>query len=374
MDYKQLNENALIITREPLAGASVTNLLRLLTQNRFRIDVRYMPRMLYTMTISSLMTLSRIKEYAQFEKAIQKTEITQSPLFILGHWRSGTTYLHNLLSLDSTFGYFSTFHASLPSVFLGNEAYIKSIVASSLPEKRPMDDVAMGLELPQEDEFALAAVTPYSANHGLCFPRNATYYNRFIFMDDVPQKIKDEWKDVYLHLIKKETLYRDGKRLVLKNPANTARIKLLLELFPEAKFIHIYRNPYYVYQSMMKLLLNLIPLMCVQKPPEITVVEQQVLQVYKRMYMKYLTERTDIPKENLIEVRYEDFIQQPLTQVKNIYSTLHLNGFKQSEKKFTEYILSQTQVKKQKYVLDENVKEKIYREWTFAFDAFQYEK
>jgi hypothetical protein len=374
MEYVQLKKNALIVTREPLAGASLTNLVRLLIQNRFRIDGRYLPRMLYAMTISGLMTPLRIREHLQFDTAIKKTEIEHHPLFILGHWRSGTTYLHNLFSLDETLGYFSTFHASLPGVFLGSEPLINSFVAKSLPKKRPMDEVPMGPAYPQEDEFALAAVSLYSANHGLCFPKNADYYNKFIFMDDVPQKIRDEWKKVYHYLIQKETLSSGGKQLVLKNPANTGRVNLLLEMFPDAKFIHIHRNPYHVYQSMMKLLLSIVPYMCLQQPPEIPVVEQQVLRVYKQIYINYLKERTSIPEGHLVEVRYEDFIQRPLEHLRLVYTTLNLGGFAGSEKKFRDYIATQEHMKKQRYSLDEHLKEKIYSEWDFAFEAFHYEK
>jgi hypothetical protein len=313
-----------------------------------------------------------MKEHLKFDKIIKETEVQNDPIFILGHWRSGTTYLHNVLSLDKNLGYFSTFHTSLPGIFLGSETLFKSFVALSLPEKRPMDDVTMGIDLPQEDEFALAAFSTCSANHGLCFPRNAEYYNRFVFMEDVPQKAIDKWKEVYHYLLKKETLYRDGKQLVLKNPANTARVKLLLEMFPEAKFIHIYRNPYHVYLSMMKLLMSIVPFMCVQKPPKIEEIEKQVLYVYKQMYMKYLKERNDVPKGNLVEVRYEDFIQQPLKELKNIYTKLQLDGFNKSEKTFKEYIASQTNVKIQKYIIDESIKQRIYRAWKFAFDNFDY--
>lgn len=374
MEYAKLNENALTVTREPLAGTSLSNLVRLLVQNRFNIDGRYLPRIIYAMTISGLMTPLRIKEHIQFDTTIQKTDIPYHPIFILGHWRSGTTYMHNILSLDISLGYFSTLHAAFPDIFLGSEPLIHSFVTKSLPKKRPMDDVTMGPGFPQEDEFALAAVSPYSANHGLCFPKNAAYYNRFIFMDDIPQKIRDEWKAIYRYLIQKETLYSHGKRLVLKNPANTARVMLLLEMFPEAKFIHIYRNPYHVYQSMVKLLLSIVPYMCVQYPPKIPVVEQQVLQVYKKMYTKYLRERSHVPKENLVEVCYEDFIQAPLEQMRYIYTKLNLGEFQESEKKFSDFIQSQTQVKKQKYLLDQNLKEKIYTEWKFAFEAFHYKK
>lgn len=372
MDPMYLKENPLIVTKEPLAGDTLPNLFRLLIENKFEIDFRYIPRILYTVTISSMMTPFRIIEHLRFDKTIEETEILNDPVFILGHWRSGTTYLHNVLSLDKNLGYFSTFHASLPGVFLGSETLFKSFVTVSLPEKRPMDDITMGADLPQEDEFALAASSIYSGNHGLCFPRNAEFYNRFVFMEDVSQKVIDTWKEVYRYLLKKETIYRDGKRLVLKNPANTARVKLLLEMFPEAKFIHIYRNPYHVYRSMMKLLMSIVPFMCVQQPPKSEEIEKQVFYVYKQMYTKYLKERNYIPKGNLIEVRYEDFIQQPLKELKNIYTKLQIDGFKKSETTFNEYIASQTKVKLQKYIIDENIKQRIYREWKFAFDNFDY--
>ncbi len=374
MEYACLKENAFNVRREPLAGASLTNLLFLIAQNRFQIDTRYIPRILYALTVSSVLTPLRIKEFVQFDKSIINTEVPHHPIFILGHWRSGTTYLHNLLTLDPAFGFFTTLHAALPNIFLGNEALVNPFVKASLPEKRPMDDVRMGPPLPQEDEFALAAVTPYSGNHGLCFPRNVERYYRFIFMEDVAQEIKEEWKKTYRYLIQKETLYRNGRQLVLKNPANTARVQLLLEIFPDAKFIHIYRNPYHIYRSMMKLLLNIVPFMCVQNPPTISEVERQVFRVYKQMYVKYFKERTAISNDHLIEIRYEEFIKNPLEQMHDVYKKLGLPGFEESEKTYAEYIASQTQLKTDQYILAEREKEKIYEEWGFAFDTFQYEK
>ena len=374
MNYVNLKENTLVVTKEPLAGDTLSNLLRLLVQNRFKIDFRYMPRMLYAITISSIMAPFRIKEHITFEKTIKETEIKHDPIFILGHWRSGTTYLHNVLSLDKNLGYFSTFHAMLPSVFLGSEKRFKPFVASSIPKKRPMDDVSMRADLPQEDEYAISTLSPYSINHSLCFPRNAEFYNRFACMDNISKNVIEEWKEIYLYLLKKETLYRDGKRLVLKNPANTARVTLLLEMFPNARFVHIYRNPYSLYFSMMRFLSSIIPFLCVQKPPEIWEAEKQMMRAYKQIYKKYFKEKRHIPKENLVEIRYEDFIQHPLEKIRGIYTHLHLDGFQESEKTFKKYIASQKSVKTHTYKMDEDLKEKIYKEWRFVFDEFGYDK
>jgi hypothetical protein len=373
MDNVQIKENVLLVTFEPLAGTSLPNLMRLLLENRFDIDVRYLPRLLYAITIASLAVPLRIKEHLQFDSTIKKTEIKHDPIFILGHWRSGTTFLHNLLSLDATRSYVSTLHALIPSVFLGSEKLVNSLVAKSLPKKRPMDDISVMPEFPQEEEFAIAALCPYSPYHELCFPRNATYYNRYISMDNVSQEIRDSWKTIYRYILQKETLSCGGKQLILKNPSNTARVNLLLEMFPNAKFIHIYRNPYHVYRSMMKIT-SLVPYICLQRPPTASVVEHQVFQVYKQMFKKYFNERARIPQKNLIEVRYEDFIERPFEHVKDIYSRLDLDGFEASEKNFKDYIASLKYPNKQRYTLDEHLKERIYTEWKFAFDAFHYEK
>lgn len=374
MEYVSLKESTLRVTQEPLAGTSLLNLMRLLLENKFSIDCRYLPRLLYAMTICGLTTPLRINEHLRFDSIIRNTKIDRHPIFILGHWRSGTTYVHNLLSLDTTRGYLSTLHALIPDVFLGSGTLLSRIVATSLPAKRPMDDVSMGSALPQEDEYALAALCPYSPNHEMCFPRNASFYHKYISMEDVPQTIQDRWKATYRYLLQKETVFCMGKQLVLKNPSNTARVRLLLEMFPDAKFIHIYRNPYDVYQSMMKLILSIVPHMCLQRPPPTPVVSQQVLQIYGQMYQKYLRQKGSIPRQNLVEIRYEDFIQRPLEHVQDLYSRLGLDGFDVSVDSFTDYIASQHHIRKQQYTMDKQLKERIYSEWKFAFDAFEYEK
>ena len=140
----EMEGNVFDVVYEPLAGSNFINLLHLLVQNRFRVSIRYMPRMLYATTLSSIIAPFRIVERLKFGKAIQQTEIKDSPIFIIGHWRSGTTYLHNLLSLDKNLGYCSTFCSVIPGAFIVGEKMFKPVVTASIPEKRPMDDVAMG--------------------------------------------------------------------------------------------------------------------------------------------------------------------------------------------------------------------------------------
>ena len=69
------------------------------------------------------------------------------------------------------------------------------------------------------------------------------------FTQFLSQKYWDGWKKEYLQTIKYITFKSKGKQLVLKSPPNTERICLLLQMFPQAKFIYIYRNPYHMYYS-----------------------------------------------------------------------------------------------------------------------------
>ena len=369
----EIKEDIFDVVYEPLAGANLTNLLRLSAQNKFRISFRYMPRFLYAVMLSSIISPFRIAEKIKFDKHIRKTEVSHPPIFIMGHWRSGTTYLHNLVSLDKNFGYCTTFHSVIPGAFIAGEKVLKPIVASSIPETRPMDDVPMGPDLPQEEEYALGAFTPYAYYNGWCFPKNMAFYNRYVSMDNVSRNSIKEWEKAYLYLLKKLTFFWKGKRLILKNPSNTARIKLLLNMFPDAKFIHIYRNPYNVFFSMLKFMVKVLPRYCVQNPIKKEEMEEMILDVYSKLYKKYFEEKNLIPEGNIVEVRYEDFIQQPLNELERIYGGLGLEGFEENKKVFGNYIAAQSRIKTSKYKQDKEIKGRIYKNWEFAFDKLGYE-
>lgn len=365
--------DVLEFTKEPLAGSNLTNLLRLCAQNNFYIGWQYIPRFLYTLLLSSIMGPVKTYEKLRYGHAIIETEIKHHPLFIIGHWRSGTTYLHNVLSQDQNFGFITTFQAYIPGLFLTGEKLFKPVVGRSLPKKRPMDGVDMGADLPQEDQYAVGALSPFSYYHGWCFPRHMDYYYDRVFLDDQSTVTKNEWKRVYRYLLKKATLSVGGKRLVLKNQDNTVHIPLLLNMFPQAQFVNIHRHPYQVYSSMMKFLRIAVPLYCLQKPPSESVLEEIMMDFYARFIKKYLVDRDMIPDGLLAEMRYEDFIQNPLKETQHMYETLSLSGFKEAEPYFKTYLKTQIDFKSDTYQLSKETKKRIYNRWQFAFDAFGYE-
>ena len=140
---------------EPLTGFTTKNVGRLLVQNKFRLGPLYLPRFIYATTMGTILSPLRIRESRQYKKIIEQTKIKDDPLFLLGHWRSGTTFLHNLMSLDSSFGYCTTYHTVIPEAFLASEKITRPLVESSLPPTRPQDNVELHPDTPQEEEYAL---------------------------------------------------------------------------------------------------------------------------------------------------------------------------------------------------------------------------
>ena len=360
------------VTFTPLPGSTFINLLRLLAQNRFRVDAVGIPRILYSIAMSAAMSPLNVLEKLRFDKKIKGTEI-KPPIFIIGHWRSGTTYLHNLLSQNPNFAYPTTFQTVTPGVFLGSEKLIKPMVEASLPPTRPEDNVPLGADLPQEEEYAMGNLCPYSFYNGWCFPRKMNFYYKFVCMDEVPQRAVEEWKEIYIYYLKKITFANNGKQLVLKNPSNTARIKLLLEMFPDAKFVHIYRNPYHVFLSMKRDIESEMPLYCVQEPRDDGEMEKEMADLYNKMFKKYFEEKKLIPEGNFSEVRYEDLIENPLREVKRVHKELGLPGFDENKDNFVRYIDAQKEIKPHVYNIDKQLKEKIYDYWKLTIDRWGYD-
>jgi omega-hydroxy-beta-dihydromenaquinone-9 sulfotransferase len=369
-----VRENVFDVMYEPLAGSSLTNLFRLATQNRFRISPRYFPRFAYALLMCTILSPFRIKEYMTESKKVRLTKVNNDPVFIIGHWRSGTTYLHNLLSLDSSFGYCSTFHATLPHVFLQSEDLLKPLLSASIPTKRPMDDAAMGPDLPQEEEYAIANIIPDGYYNGWCFPYNMNQYMNHVHIDGLSEASQKEWADTYEFFVKKLTRYHQGKQLILKNPAHTARLAILKKMFPNAKFIHIHRNPFEVYYSMEKFMCIVLPRYCVQRPPSLHQMKKFILSMYTQLYQTYLEQKSKINSEDLIEIPYESFIENPGYELKKIYEYFDMTLSSETTKKIHAYLDSQKNFKRSQYAMNESLKEEILENWSFAFDAFQYSK
>lgn len=243
-----------------LLGCTLSNWVKLLWQNRDKpIYWKSLPKFIYITVVIILLTPVRLIEKIVFDIKVKKTKIDLDPVFVLGHWRSGTTYLVNMLSQDEQFGVTNAIHCFCPNMFLSCYKALEWLLGRILPKNRHMDNVPLDTVSSQEEEFAIANMSTISNYHLCFFPRNHLKYQKYAYFKDMSDEEIKEWKEKYLFILKKVTYQLKGKRLLLKSPTNTSRVKHLLELFPNAKFIHIYRNPYKVYVSTKRLYEKFFP-------------------------------------------------------------------------------------------------------------------
>ncbi|MHA1774169.1 MAG: sulfotransferase family protein [Candidatus Heimdallarchaeota archaeon] len=345
--------------REPLMGSTLTILWKLTFQNKLRIAPKYWYRFGMTNLITSLYAPLRIAERIRFGRKIKKVKITAAPVFIIGHWRTGTTLLHYLLSLDDGWAFAINKEVYLPFLMFTAQKLVDKMLDFALPERRPMDDVKLGKDLPGEEEFALAIRGVKSFYYSFMFPRNIHHYSKYLTMKTCSKKEREKWKRRYYNFLQKLTLKKNGKRLLLKSPTNTGRIDLLQELFPKAKFIFLKRNPYETYVSTKHLFQKLLPYFSFQKWQE-EKVNDQLLSNLKELWQSYQKAKIGMAENALVEVPYEQLIQKPLEEVKRIYKQLQLRLWgRNTGEKIDLFLREQATFKPNKHFIDQKLIEKV---------------
>lgn len=351
-------------------GFLLSDWLRLLRDNRFSVSPAYFLRAASAsasiLANSSIAQIERMRYGADVEKTTVK-----APLFVLGHWRSGTTYLHKLLALDEQFAFPNLYQVSLPHIFLSTEFAATRLTRFQLPRTRPFDNVRQTWEMPYEDEMATAMLTLRSPYLCGLFPQRTEFYDRYLTFCEVSQQEINEWRTGLLLFLKKLT-WKHQRPLVLKSPPHTCRIRLLLDLFPDARFVHIHRNPYTVFQSTMHLIDRGFPLTRFQRSDQVDW-EARTLRVYREMYERFFEERSLIPDGHFHEVAFEDLEKDPIRQMGSIYEALNLPGFRDVESRLQDYVDSTAGYKKNEFSdLAGDMRKRIASEWQRTFDEWRY--
>jgi len=222
-----------------------------------------------------------------------------------------------------------------------NNPIISRLIGLHLPEKRPMDNVLMDLDFPQEEEFALSNLSTQSCYHWWNFPEKMIeYFEKYALLQNLSLAEYQKFKTTYLNLLKKIHLANNRKRLLLKNPVNTGRIPLLLELFPNAQFIYLHRHPNEVYHSTVKLHLKLLERFTLQKYDS-TKIKKNTQRFYHQFLEKYEQDKQLISASNLIEINYRTLLEYPLDTLKEIYTHLQIPDFESNCCAFQSFIESQ---------------------------------
>lgn len=338
-------------------------------RKNFPIDYSLSLRAL-SITTQSIKNSFWAKHDRRFESQFKDVAI-QPPLFILGHWRNGTTHLHNLITQDQRFGYPNGYQVSFPHTFLSTEKRETRLVSFFLPRRRPMDNVEMTLAAPQEEEFALCAATFKSPCMAWVFMRQKEQFEKYLTFRDVQGAEVAEWRDAFYTFLKK-LQWRDNRPFVLKSPPHTARIRLLLELFPNAKFVHIHRDPVPVFQSTRRTFEIMATWHNLQKL-DVPDLDDWLIRQYRVMYDAFFEDRSRIPAGHYCEIAFEDLERDPIGEIQKIYRTLNLPDFSTFQPALQKYVDSLAGYKKNTFAeLDPSLKSRLRREWHKCFDEWGY--
>lgn len=353
----------------PLMGANLHTLLTLFVRNgtgRYPIHL--------TIILAAAFLRWPFSTYERWQ--VTRTSLPESappPIFIVGHWRSGTTFLNNILSQSPQFACVSPIATGIPWDFLTIGKLMRPLLEKALPKNRFIDRVSVDPDSPQEDEIALASMQLVSFYHGLYFPKNFTQkFNKGIFFEDCSNQEIEAWKWSIQHFCKKLQIEHPDRQVLIKNPVYTARIRRLRQIWPNAKFIHIYRNPYRVYQSMLNFYKKLFPELALQ-PFDHVPISEIVLQSYPKMMQALLEDSSAIPPENFIEFSFEQFEADPIRLLQKTYDQLDLTGWEQVKPAFQEYVDAQKTYRKNQYAFPKEDIEQVKAHWHPFIQRWGYE-
>lgn len=314
-----------------------------------------------------------------YRKKLKKFKPEHPPLYILGHWRSGTSFLQSLLGESPQFVYHTKFQTFFPESFLLTEKTIKQAATAVLEYvgltrswDRGIAHNFSSLDTSSEIEISMMnQAKPYSFHWGQVFPKFWKYYfNRYLFWDDISESEIKNWKENVKYLNKKVNFLHPNCQVLVKNPGDTARVKAILDIYPDARFIFVHRNPYEVFYSSVKLWNKILSNLSLQ---EITLdeIKNAILYIYKRVHEKYFDSKKRIPADNLVEIAYEDLRKKPLKVMKHVYNELGIMGFDSAKPAFEKYVNAMKHKPTEYAFVNEDI-DRINKEWAFIFKQLGY--
>lgn len=357
-------------------GMTLSAWLRVLRERARDVNwLLYGHRVLALTVAACVNSLVSVVDWLAYGRAVSRQEVRDDPVFILGHPRTGTTLVYNLLAIDdASFIFPTTYSCCFPATCLTLRP-LKRLVGLSLPRTRPMDNMELGLDMPQEDELGTTQLSGGVSTYMplLFMTRAKDYFPLFTFERAAPGLL-EAWRAGLLELLRKSALlaggYR-GRRMLLKSPPHTARIALLDRLFPRSSFIYIHRHPYEIFLSAANMAEKTYSLTYLDDPTDMQI-QEFILSQFELLLDEYLRQRAALPPSRLLELRFDEFERDPAAGVRAIYA--HFGWPMPRAAELETYCATLAAYQKNAFrELPDGLKRLVYRRWRKAFDVFGYE-
>jgi hypothetical protein len=352
-------------------GSDYSAWVRLLIRNRFAVE----PSHWYIAAIASVVTVGNMAlrwiQENLYGDRIRATELVAPPVFVVGHWRTGTTLLHELLVLDPRHTCPTTLQCFVPNHFLLTEGLLKQYGRILVPDRRPMDNMVAGWDKPQEDEFALCLLGLPSPYADLAFPNRPPTYPGSLDLSGLTPAQLAHWRRTFVRFLRALT-YRDPRRLVLKSPPHTARIRVLLEMFPDARFVHIVRDPHVVFPSTVNLWKSLGRTHGLQSVRDERRIREKVFAEFRVIYDRLEEARALIPPGRFHEMRYEQLVKDPVGEMRKVYEAVGLGEFETVRPRLEEFARDWADYETNKYQLTDADRAEVAARWGDVIRRYGY--
>lgn len=261
-----------------------------------------------------------------------KNHPIEKPLFILGNFRSGSTFLHRLLSRDAeTFTSLTTwdiyltpsvtqkkltqFVARLDNKYFGRTLH-RALYAFDRATLGKIKIHPISFFQPEEDEnIHMHIWDGYFVT--FLFPFMDEFPDYLHFDEALNAEHKKRIMTFYKSMLQRH-LYATGKKhFVSKNPAFSAKIETLVEFFPDARILYLARNPL----DMLPSTVSWINYARNQfsGPNEGYLYTEEILEMTGHWYRHPLQYLDAHPSPRHLIVNYEDLIQRPEAVIRKFY-------------------------------------------------------
>ena len=365
LNFENLPANTLI-------GADWKTFKKLTKENPY--DKGFRTKYYITKSVCRLLSLMAPIQERRYQKLLADKPLEHDPLFILGHWRSGTTFVHNIFAQDEHFAHTTTYQTVFPHLMMFGQPFFKFMMKIVMPSHRPTDGMELTPDQPQEEEFALTNMMTCSYYNFWFFPkRMLDFCDRYLTFETITPEEKRAYQEAFMKIVKISMWNTGGTQYLSKNPPHTGHVKALVEMFPNAKFIYLMRNPYTVFESTRSFFTQTCGPLKLQDVSD-DEIEMNAIKAYPRLYKAYQEQKQFIPEGNLYEVKFEEFERDAYNTTKDIYERLHLPCWEESEPAIRAYIESKRGYKKNKYEYKPRTIQLVNEYWGQVIDDWGYER
>ena len=287
--------------------------LNLLRREQFKIDPVCWPRAAW-ITALSVVNSAAAKTAETSVRHRDRGHAVEAPIFILGHYRSGTTHLHELLATDNRFASPNRYQTFNPRTFLLTERWLRAF-GRAIHVAPPGSGRRSGLH----------GAYPAIAIHGLVLPSQPAGLPS---LSHVSRRSGLGSRGVVECL----ALFPEGRH-AQDRPAADSQIATAhsprapdSECLPDRSLHSHSARPYTVFSSTMGLLRAVHPVFRLQRA-QASSARDSVLETYTEMYEAYFADRALVPPGQLVEIAYEDLERDRLGQLEMIYERLNMGDF-----------------------------------------------